>query len=112
MAFKDRWLNAIKRGQDKGYKAARKVGFDVGYATTTAKKEIAYAASKAAKAISSTKVAQNFVSGYCDGRDEAEYAFMQRCERREEKARAKYEAKAAREAANELFDEFDIEEFE
>lgn len=108
MAFGDRWLKAIRKGQDMGYKAAKKTGYGVGYATTTIKEEVAYAMHK----VGSTRTAQAFVSGYYDGKADADYAFIQRVRRREEKAREKYEAKAAREAADELFDEFEDEDFD
>lgn len=108
MAFKERWLKAIKKGQDMGYAAAHKTGYGIGYATTTVKEEVAYAMHK----VTSTKVAQSFANGYHDGRSDAQYAFVQRCIRREEKARERADAKAAMAAANELFDEFEDEDFD
>lgn len=108
MAFGERWLKAIKRGQDMGYKAARKTGYGIGYATETIKEEVAYAMNR----VTNTKVARSFINGYYDGKSDADYAFIQRARRREEKAREKAEAKAAMAAAEELFEEFEDEDFD
>lgn len=103
MTRKERWMANIHKGQDLGCKAAHKTGYGLGYATTTVKEEVAYAARKVAK----TRVAEEFSNGYYDGKNDAGYAFAQRCTKRDEKAREKANAKAAEAAAQELMDEFD-----
>lgn len=107
MTRKERWMANIHKGQDLGCKAAHKTGYGLGYATTTVKEEVVYAARKAAHAVSETRVAEEFSNGYYDGKNDAGYAFAQRCAKREEKAREKANAKAAEAAAQELMDEFD-----
>lgn len=107
MTAKERWMKNLKKGQDLGYEAAHKTGYGIGYATTTVKEEVSYAAHKVAKAVSETRVAQEVHDGYCEGKNDAGYAFAQRCIKREEKAREKANAKAAKAAADELFDEFE-----
>lgn len=107
MTAKERWMASIHKGQDLGCKAAHKTGYGIGYATTTVKEEVAYAARKAVCKVSETRVAEEFGNGYYDGKNDAGYAFAQRCAKREEKARAKANAKAAKAAAEELFDEFE-----
>lgn len=106
MTAKERWMANIHKGQDLGCKAAHKTGYGIGYATTTVKEEVAYAARKVSNAVSETRVAEEFSNGYHDGKNDAGYAFAQRCAKREEKARAKADAKAAEAAAQELMDEF------
>lgn len=103
MTAKERWMANIHKGQDLGCKAAHKTGYGLGYATTTVKEEVAYAARKVAK----TRVAEEFSNGYYDGKNDAGYAFAQRCAKREEKAREKANEKAAEAAAQELMEEFD-----
>jgi hypothetical protein len=105
MTAKERWMMNLKKGQDLGYEAAHKTGYGIGYATTTVKAEVSYAAHKVAKAVSDTRVAQEVRDGYYEGTAQADYDFAQRCVKREEKARAKADAKAAKAAADELFDE-------
>lgn len=107
MTAKERWMKNLKKGQDLGYEAAHKTGYGIGYATTTVKEEVVYAARKVSNAVSETRVAEEFSNGYYDGKNDAYYAFAQRCAKREEKARAKADAKAAEAAAQELMDEFD-----
>ena len=107
MTAKERWMRNVKKGQDLGCKAAHKTGYGLGYATTTVKEEVAYAARKAAHAVSETRVAEEFSNGYYDGKNDAGYAFAQRCAKRDEKAREKANAKAAEAAAQEIMDEFD-----
>ena len=107
MTAKERWMKNIHKGQDLGCKAAHKTGYGLGYATTTVKEEVAYAARKVSNAVSETRVAEEFSNGYYDGKNDAGYAFAQRCAKREEKAREKANAKAAEAAAQELMDEFD-----
>ncbi len=107
MTAKERWMANIRKGQDLGCKAAHKTGYGLGYATTTVKEEVAYAARKVSNAVSETRVAEEFSNGYYDGKNDAGYAFAQRCAKREEKAREKANAKAAEAAAQELMDEFD-----
>lgn len=105
MTRKERWMANIHKGQDLGCKAAHKTGYGIGYATTTIKEEVAYAARKVAE----TRVAKEFTDGYYDGKADAYNAFADRVGKREEKARAKADAKAAKAAADELFDEFEDE---
>lgn len=95
----------IHKGQDLGCKAAHKTGYGLGYATTTVKEEVAYAARKAAHAVSETRVAEEFSNGYYDGKTDAYYAFAQRANKREEKAREKMDNKAAQAAAEEMFED-------
>lgn len=103
MTAKERWMKNIHKGQDLGCKAAHKTGYGLGYATTTVKEEVVYAARKVSNAVSETRVAEEFSNGYYDGKNDAGYAFAQRCAKRDEKAREK----AAEAAAQELMDEFD-----
>lgn len=103
MTAKERWMASIHKGQDLGCKAAHKTGYGLGYATTTVKEEVAYAARKVAK----TRVAEEFTDGYYDGKADAYNAFADRVVKREEKAREKANAKAAEAAAQELMEEFD-----
>lgn len=107
MTAKERWMKNLHKGQDLGCKAAHKTGYGLGYATTTVKEEVVYAARKAAKAVSETRVAEEFTDGYYDGKADAYNAFADRVGKREAKAREKANAKAAEAAAQELMDEFD-----
>lgn len=88
-----------------GTKALNRSGYGIGYGTRTATNEVKYAASKIKNAICGTKAVQTFTDGYYEGTAQADYDFAQRCVKREEKARAKADAKAAEAAAQELFDE-------
>lgn len=105
MTAKERWMMNLKKGQDLGYEAAHKTGYGIGYATTTVKEEVAYAARKVANTVSETRVVEEFSNGYYDGKNDAGYAFAQRCVKREEKAREKADAKAAEAAAQEMINE-------
>lgn len=105
MTAKERWMANIHKGQDLGCKAANKTGYAVGYATTTVKEEVAYAAHKVSSAVSETRVAQEVRDGYYDGKNDAYYAFAQRANKREEKAREKMDNKAAQAAAEEMFED-------
>ena len=107
MTRKERWMVNIHKGQDLGCKAAHKTGYGLGYATTTVKEEVAYAARKVSNAVSETRVAQEVRDGYYDGKADAYNAFADRVGKREAKAREKANAKAAEAAAQELMDEFD-----
>jgi hypothetical protein len=107
MTRKERWMANIHKGQDLGCKAAHKTGYGLGYATTTVKEEVAYAARKVADTVSATRVAEEFTDGYYDGKADAYNAFADRVGKREAKARAKADAKAAEAAAEELMDEFE-----
>ena len=107
MTLKERWMASLEKGQDLGYAAAHKTGYVVGYATTTVKEEVAYATRKITNAISKTGVAHEIRDGYYVGRSDATAAFDCRVSKREEKARARADAKAAKAAAEELFDEFE-----
>jgi hypothetical protein len=88
-----------------GTKALNRSGYGIGYGTRTATNEVKYAASKIKNAVCGTKAVQTFTDGYYEGTAQADYDFAQRCVKREEKARAKADAKAAEAAAQELFDE-------
>lgn len=99
------WMANIHKGQDLGCKAAHKTGYGIGYATTTVKEEVVYAARKVSNAVTETRVAEEFSNGYYDGKNDAGYAFAQRCAKREKKARAKADAKAAEAAAQEMINE-------
>ena len=108
MTARERWMANLKRGEELGYKAARKTGYGIGYATETVKDEAAYAAQKVKGAISGTKVAQEFSNGLYDGKNNAYYDFVQRCVSREQKAREKADNKAMKQAVNELLSDADI----
>ncbi len=108
MTAKERWMANIHKGQDLGYEAAHKTGYTIGYATTTVKEEVAYAAHKVAKAVSETRVAQEVRDGYYDGKNDAMAAFDCRVTEREYKAEQKKNAKTNLDAAvDELMDEFE-----
>ena len=85
--------------------ASKGTGYGVGYATETVKDEACYYGNKVKNAIASTKMAQNFTDGYYDGKADAYYAFAQRANKREEKAREKMDNKAAQAAAEEMFED-------
>lgn len=107
MTAKERWMKNLKKGQDLGYEAAHKTGYGIGYATTTVKAEVSYAAHKVVKAVSETRVAQEVHDGYYDGKNDAMTAFDCRVAEREFKAEQK-NAKANLDAAvDELMDEFE-----
>jgi hypothetical protein len=124
MTAKERWMMNLKKGQDLGYEAAHKTGYGIGYATTTVKAEVSYAARKVAKAVSETRVAQEVRDGYYDGKNDAMTAFDCRVAEREFKAEQKKNAKANLEAAvDEIVEDFvnaveymgeidDVEEFD
>ena len=99
MTAKERWMANIHKGQDLGYEAAHKTGYGIGYATTTVKAEVSYAAHKVAKAVSETRVAQEVRDGYYDGKNDAMTAFDCRVTERE--------FKDLDAAVDELMDEFD-----
>lgn len=108
MTFKERWMKNLKKGQDLGYEAAHKTGYGIGYATTTVKEEVSYAARKVAKAVSETRVAQEVRDGYYEGKNDAMTAFDCRVAEREFKAEQKKNAKTNLDAAvDELMDEFE-----
>jgi hypothetical protein len=108
MTAKERWMMNLKKGQDLGYEAAHKTGYGIGYATTTVKAEVSYAAHKVAKAVSDTRVAQEVRDGYYDGKNDAMTAFDCRVAEREFKAEQKKNAKTNLDAAvDELMDEFE-----
>ena len=108
MTAKERWMANIHKGQDLGCKAAHKTGYGIGYATTTVKAEVSYAAHKVAKAVSDTRVAQEVHDGYCEGKNDAMTAFDCRVTEREYKAEQKKNAKTNLDAAvEELMDEFE-----
>jgi hypothetical protein len=85
--------------------ASKGTGYGVGYATETVKDEACYYGKKVKDAVASTKMAQNFTDGYYDGKADAYYAFAQRANKREEKAREKMDNKAAQAAAEEMFED-------
>ncbi len=106
MTAREKWLANLKKGEELGYKAARKTGYAVGYATETVKDEAEYAVQKVRGAISGTKMAQEFTNGVNNGKADAYMAFVQRTVAREQKAHEKAENKAAKAAAEELFEDF------
>lgn len=108
MTAKERWMANLQKGEELGYKAARKTGYGIGYANETIKDEAAYAAQKVKSAISSTKVAQEFSNGLYNGKNNAYYDFVQRCVSREQKAREKADNKAMKQAVNEMLTDADI----
>lgn len=108
MTAREKWLANLKKGEELGYKAARKTGYAIGYTTETVKDEAAYAAQKVKDAISGTKVAQEFSNGLYDGKNNAYYDFVQRCVSREQKVRENAENKAMKQAVDELLSDADI----
>lgn len=112
MTAKERWMMNLKKGQDLGYEAAHKTGYGIGYATTTVKAEVSYAARKVAKAVSETRVAQEVRDGYYDGKNDAMTAFDCRVAEREFKAEQKNAKSNLDAAVDELMDEFeDFDDF-
>lgn len=107
MTLKERWMANLKNGEELGYKAARKTGYAVGYATTTVKEEVAYAARKVTKGISETRVAKEVRNGYYDGKNDARTAFDCRVSEREYKAEQKNAKNNLKAAVDELMDEFE-----
>lgn len=106
-SFAERMHEAHERGIKKGDEISEKLGYGVGYASTTVAEEAKYFASNVVEAINSNSFVESFKEGYYNGKNDAYEAFVQRCEERERKARAKVDEEAAREAANELLDEYE-----
>lgn len=85
--------------------ASKGTGYGIGYATETVKDEACYYGKKIKNAVTSTKMAQALSDGYYEGKNDAYYAFTQRANKREEKARNKMDNKAVKAAANEMFED-------
>jgi hypothetical protein len=112
-SFAERMREAHERGIRKGDEISEKLGYGMGYASTTVVEEAKYFASNVAEAINNNSFVESFKDGYYNGKNDAYEAFVKRCEERERKARAKMDEEAAREAADELWDEFDdFEDYE
>jgi hypothetical protein len=111
-SFAERMREAHERGIRKGDEISEKLGYGMGYASTTVVEEAKYFASNVAEAVNNNSFVESFKEGYYNGKNDAYEAFVQRCEERERKARAKMDEEAAREAADELWDECDFEDNE
>lgn len=105
MTMRERFASARAEGHKKGVAVSNKLGYGAGYATETVKCEVSGVAHKIASAINNNDYVASAKDGYCDGRNNAYYDYANRCIKREEKAQTKRDAKAAKVAATEMFDE-------
>ena len=98
MTRKEKFLAMKEEARKKALAASNKTGYGIGYGATTVKLEAKGLASKVKDAVCGTAVVSAFTDGLEDGSDKALEDYADRCKAREEKRRAKLDAKALKEA--------------